>query len=290
MRLSVHDVDNQWPLPSLHPSQPSLTDIFSSLEASISSFPSTVLLPDTPCISAIRSREYQHVSQPVMPQDHGSASPLSSPFGQEFPRPPSYQPTIKPRPFKFTTERDDSSFSTTSSSLQDSSSAIPSSSLPIVMIPTCVYPPNLTPLKRIFPKTSDFMLSVLYAHITAHTFIISLSAPQRDYSFVHRRDTPHWTSSMSPKAANVLGIAFLHSGDSAEKQLQFKIRLHALQQKLRECIYCLVSVMDSDIGIEHVPKLDDHGSGSSNGKLFIRTLEEVVRGCEAGLCDFAGMV
>lgn len=70
------------------------------------------------------------------------------------------------------------------------------------------------------------------------------------------------------------------TGDSAERQLQFKIRIQALQQILRKCIYCLTGVMDSNLGIEDITELDDSGPGFSNGKLFIRTLEEVVKSCE----------
>jgi hypothetical protein len=298
MRVSVHDLDSQWPLPPSYPSQPSLTDIISSLEASISSFPSTILLPDTPCISAIRSREIHLVSPPVMPQCHISASPLRSPFGQEFPRPPTNPQNHKPRMFSSSLQWQNPSFPITSNGSPYSSSPMRSSSLPIVMPPTSLFPPDLTPLMRIFPKTSDFMRSVLYAHIIAHTFITSLSTStqrsQIDHPSSHRRDTPHWTSSpLSPKAANVLGIAVQDSDptrDSAEKQLQFKIRLQALQQTLRKCIYCLTSVMDSNLGIEDVPDLDDNGTGCNNGKLFIRTLEEVVRGCETGLYGLGGMV
>lgn len=48
--------------------------------------------------------------------------------------------------------------------------------------------------------------------------------------------------------------------------------------------------MDSGFGIEDVPEIDDNTMGCSNGKLFIRTLEEVVKSCEAGLYGMGGMV
>lgn len=66
-----------------------------------------------------------------------------------------------------------------------------------------------------------------------------------------------------------------------EKHLQFKIRIQALQQNLRGCTYSLISVMDEELGIGEMSEFDDSGKGFGNGRLFMRTLEEVVRGCEA---------
>ncbi|KUJ13657.1 uncharacterized protein LY89DRAFT_671955 [Mollisia scopiformis] len=284
--FSTHNLGDQWPLSDPNMSQPLLTDIIGSLEALTSSFPSAIILPDSPCITAIRTRNIQSTSPPMITV---RTSLLKSPFGQDFPRPPSYQPTGQPRSQNTSSHRRDFS-SSTAGSLPPyrSSPSKRSSSLPISTSPSCLYPPDLSPLHRIFPTTSDFMCSALYAHIIAHIFITSLSPPTqkaRTNRFSgRRRDTPHWTSSpLSAKAANVLGIEFQDSdptGDSAERQLQFKIRIQALQQILRKCIYCLTGVMDSNLGIVDITELDDSGPGFSNGKLFIRALEEVVKSCE----------
>ncbi|KAF8860000.1 hypothetical protein BDZ45DRAFT_688849 [Acephala macrosclerotiorum] len=292
-RLSTQEFNIQWPLPPPSLPQLLLTDIVGSLEALTSSFPSTILLSESPCITAIRSR-----NTPLSPPIQNTTSPprLRSPFGHEFPCPPSYQPTSKPKKRTFSSHQRDSSSATSSN--QPPSHSAPttrSSSLPLPTLTASLHPPDLSPLERIFPNTSDIMLSSLYGHILAHIFITSLSSsfsslPSPQYAHPPtnrkaRRDTPHWTASpLSPKAANLLGIAILQE-DSAEKQLQFRLRIQALQQNLRKCIYCLISVMDENLEIEDMAEFEDSGPGFNNGKLFMRTLEEVVRGCEARNAD-----
>ncbi|KAE8443689.1 hypothetical protein EG329_001461 [Mollisiaceae sp. DMI_Dod_QoI] len=290
LHLYPLDYDEQWPLPPSNSSPPLLADIIGSLEALTIGFPSSILLPDSPCISVIRSQNMYPCSPPAMDQCTTSSATLKSPFGHEFPRPPSYQPAGDPKTTNFPPHQKDFSSSTTNSLLPPYHhvQTMQPSSLPISAAPTCLYLPDLSSLQRIFPQTSDFMRSALYAHIVAHIFVTSLSPPMKKLQpsclSGRRRDTPHWTSSpLSLKAASVLGIPHQDSdptGDSAEKQLQFKVRIQALQQTLRKCIYYLISVMDSTLGIEDTTELDDSGPGFSNGKLFIRTLEEVVRNCE----------
>jgi hypothetical protein len=117
------------------------------------------------------------------------------------------------------------------------------------------------------------MRSSLYAYILAHIFVTSLStSPGHETPRFpkKRRDTPYWpTTDVPSKAADLLGIAY-HL--PVNEDIDFCIRVEGLKEKIRKAIANLVQDMEVDGARQ--------GFDAGMGLLFIKSLEEVVRGCE----------
>lgn len=235
-----------------HPTTPPLTfpnstiDVIEALEDSITYFPATQLLHDSPCIVCVRTllgRSDRHLSK--------------SPFPESLPRLNHDMRSFRPS----TQRKRRVTFSTCTSDTSDSWSAY--SQTPQVEIPRATYqhcqnePPNpaaLQALRRIFPN-STHSASALYAHILAYIFIIDLQ-PYNDKSSI--------------KAAGILGISL---GDLATRNT-FGVRqvsaspLTRLEKGLMLRIRGLVQTMrESPVGAECLDA-------------FLRSLVEVVRACE----------
>lgn len=251
-----------------------INEILVSLEHLTSHVPSGTLQPDTPCILAIRTQLAPSSQQ---------ASPSNALFSSCFPRQfaPQPEPTLNRRKTtNFSKPRRNPSSATSKSCPVPRNLAPPTPSLPNLHIPHSTpqspeafqLPPiDTQPLHRIFPKSSKFMRTSLYAYILAHIFVSSLSTTAETPRFPKkRRDTPYWPSTDVPtKAAHVLGIAFSHTSN---KDTDFSKRIEALEDKIRTAISSLVEEMEVDGSQE--------GVKAGLGLYFIKSLEEVVRGCE----------
>jgi hypothetical protein len=120
------------------------------------------------------------------------------------------------------------------------------------------------------------MRSSLYAYVLAHIFVSSLSTTQvseRHRFPKKRRDTPYWpTTDVPPKAADVLGMGYSpvpNENDGAK----FSKRVEGVRERIRKAIGGLVVEMEYE-GCREV------GMDAGLRLLFIKSLEEVVRGCE----------
>lgn len=121
------------------------------------------------------------------------------------------------------------------------------------------------------------MRSSLYAYTLAHIFITSLSpSPEHDTPRFpkKRRDTPYWpTTDVPSKAADVLGIAY---HQPVNEDLDFSARVDAVKDRIRRAIAGLVEEMEVDGS--------RGGFDGGLGLMLIKSLEEVVRGCEVDAC------
>jgi hypothetical protein len=120
------------------------------------------------------------------------------------------------------------------------------------------------------------MRSSLYAYILAHIFVSSLCTKQvseRHRFSKKRRDTPYWpTTDVPSKAADVLGMGYSpvpNENDGAN----FSKRVERVKERIRKAIGGLVEEMEYE-GCREV------GMDAGLRLLFIKSLEEVVRGCE----------
>ncbi|KAE9372808.1 hypothetical protein N431DRAFT_467043 [Stipitochalara longipes BDJ] len=251
-----------------------INDILISLENLTSHFPSGTLQPDTPCILAIRTQ-----LAPPFQQSNSPSALLSSCFPhQSAPQPAS---TLNRRKTtNFSKPRRSPSAATSKSCPVPRNPPPPTPSLPNLHTPfskpnsqqaSQLPPVDTQPLHRIFPKSSKFMRSSLYAYILAHIFASSLSSRTEARRFPKkRRDTPYWpTTDVPSKAADFLGIAFKHTSD---KDSNFNQRVEEVKDRIRKAIASLFEEMEVDGCRE--------GADAGLGLLFIKSLEEVVRGCE----------
>ncbi|KAK6603670.1 hypothetical protein H4I96_06438 [Botrytis cinerea] len=168
-----------------------ILDIVAAIEECTSNFPTKMLLADTPCISSIRShlkatstvsfKSFQRSKQPPAPPAP-STTTLKPPHHKGLnrrnrPQTICLSPT-ETKSFNFsipTTPPVTPPFSpdfTFSSLAPDTTSAGPSPILPTFAYQLAAA--NLQPLHAIFPVSSDFLRSALYAHILAYIFLQSL--------------------------------------------------------------------------------------------------------------------
>jgi hypothetical protein len=257
----------------------SINDILTALENLTSHFPSTTLQPDTPCILAIRSQlaPPSTVNQQSKPSN-GLHPPLflGHPSADVIVRRRKTTNFSKPRrsPSTATSKSCPAPRSTQLATVQDFH-------LPHSTHQVTLPPPDMHALHRIFPKSSKFMCSSLYANILAHIFVTSLSTPHKlPRSLKKRRDTPYWpTTGVPSKAADVLGIPGLGIAyPQAPKEDGVRSeQVSRLVEVLRKSITCLISSIDS----ESYPEDSElTGLKAELGSLFIKSLEEVVRSCE----------
>lgn len=133
-------------------------------------------------------------------------------------------------------------------------------------------PVALRALRRIFPRSKD-TISALYAYIISYIYVSSLQPcpDTKAFTELQNRSFPHRSSSISTKAANILGISGVEhmSCNTFGKVYDDETRVRRLLERLEICICRLVQVMrDAPDEAEY---LDAE---------FLRSLVEVVRGCE----------
>jgi hypothetical protein len=105
---------------------------------------------------------------------------------------------------------------------------------------------------------------------------------------------------MSQKAADMLGMpsipipnpnSLAHDSDSSVfsstshppevgHDFNTAVKAQSLLEELRKCIFCLVSVMDENLGMENMMGAEHKDIESSSGMIFLRSLVEVVRSAE----------
>ncbi|ATZ50606.1 hypothetical protein BCIN_06g01030 [Botrytis cinerea B05.10] len=296
-----------------------ILDIVAAIEECTSNFPTKMLLADTPCISSIRShlkatstvsfKSFQRSKQPPAPPAP-STTTLKPPHHKGLnrrnrPQTICLSPT-ETKSFNFsipTTPPVTPPFSpdfTFSSLAPDTTSAGPSPILPTFAYQLAAA--NLQPLHAIFPVSSDFLRSALYAHILAYIFLQSLpsstppsSTPltrtptiKHSHSASHslRKSSFHNTTFSSytynntslvgipAKAASTLGLSSSTSirrngtlGGGAAASQNKKIELN-----LKTCIGKLLKGMQGSVDVD--------GNGKEVEGWVLRSLVEVVRGCE----------
>lgn len=283
---------------SPHSPTSSVMDVVDAIEGAVNGFPSTMLLLDAPCIGQIRthlrqcpaisethsphlspfptpaerrfhrsplrgSRSHRDLRQPSV--DHLQARPLT-PVSRTFPPLGKLDTTVGGSP---PTKRLSSPLrSPTSLSLESRTSSADCAIKP------CPAPHNLQALRTIFPKTSDFMRSALYAHILAYIFLTSLSHPA---SAQHQSQSASFslfttTTSIPSKAASTLGIP------TGTKMPLTKANVHinGLEEQVVTCIRKLVGGMEGKVGWS----MEGDARGRFLDRVFLRALVEVVKGCE----------
>ncbi|PVH74697.1 hypothetical protein DL98DRAFT_519137 [Cadophora sp. DSE1049] len=251
---------SRWSLDSTSSEEKSNIDIMTDLEDIVSGFPSNMLLPDTPCISEIRlslgNANPEHSSHDTSYLTHEPRTYFTNLNDRK-----SVANFSRPRRTnQLTSSRSTPMVQATAwrSSYISSSSTIQ----PAARLPT----PDLAPLSRIFPNSSEYARLALYAHIIAYTFLTSLPTPSPQLENLprRRRDTPYWTTSHlgHPRMSN----SHFHTNESS-----LQSRIFDLQSKLRKCIFRLMNNMDSSIC---------QASGDGRAELMLRAVEEVVRASE----------
>jgi hypothetical protein len=242
MMNTQHFDDQSWPLIS-NTSQETTDEILSSLEECTTNFPSTMLLLDNPCIISIRSKLSRASSQ-----------------RDKYRRPKTPEHLMAPFPL-----------SSSYSSHRPSGNTMPQ--------------PNLQPIRNIFPTSSRTMQAALYAHLLSYIFLTSEDLNSADTSKQGKRKTLHrrsTSSQISPGAADVFEGAFSRDSYISLNTSEFERakKLQSLQEDVRKCIYCLISVMDETLGMESMMGPDSDDIESSSGMVFLRSLVEVVRTSE----------
>ncbi|TGO33411.1 hypothetical protein BHYA_0247g00010 [Botrytis hyacinthi] len=297
-----------------------ILDIVAAIEECTSNFPTKMLLADTPCISSIRShlkatstasfKSFQRSKQPppapstttlTPPHQKGlnrrnrpqtiCLSPTETKsFNFSIPTTPPVTPPFSP----------DFSFS----SLAPSNTPSTTNAGPSPILPTFAYQlaaANLQPLHAIFPVSSDFLRSALYAHILAYIFLQSLpssstppsSTPlartttiKHSHSASHslRKSSFHNTTFSSytynntslvgipAKAASTLGLSastsIRRNGNLGGAVAQNK----KIEFNLKNCIGKLLKGMQGSVDVD--------GNAKEVEGWVLRSLVEVVRGCE----------
>ncbi|KAH8759182.1 hypothetical protein BGZ57DRAFT_932373 [Hyaloscypha finlandica] len=257
----------------------SINNILTALENLTSHLPSGTLQPDTPCIRAIRS-------QLIPPSaTYQQSTPANALLLHPFPHPSPPPPDItlnRRKTTNFSKPRRMPSVATSKSCPVPRNPPPPTPSLPNLRFPHAtpnyqqplrLPPPDTQPLHRIFPKSSKFMRSTLYAYILAHIFVTSLSTPpghETPRFPKKRRDTPYWPATDVPsKAADLLGIAY---HQPVNEDIDFNNRVEGVKDRIRKAIAGLAEEMEVHGCRE--------GFDAGEGLVFIKSLEEVVRGCE----------
>jgi hypothetical protein len=264
-----------------------LAALIHALEDNTWTFPTTMLLPDAPCLSTIRA--YLHPS-------HKTFSPPTSPRyhnGVDWrPEPPERNPL---RPM--------ASLSTLST-FQTAPHLQPLPPPFNIFGPQALPSPHfsLTPanntLLAIFPSSSSFLRAALYAHILTYTFLSSLSSlshpslPPISPPFTHSGASIPTTSSyaLPSKVVSVLGapplaakptrVDILHGNVVFSQAGVELIRIEALAERVKQCIGWLVCEMEGRPGGSRTGNGNVHRAGEVMDGLVLRSLVEVVKGCE----------
>ncbi|KAL5330509.1 hypothetical protein ACEPPN_000026 [Leptodophora sp. 'Broadleaf-Isolate-01'] len=263
-------VTSRWSYDSAASEQKSNVNIITDLEDIVSGFPSNMLLPDTPCITEVRlslSNSNPHHSShnnPYFPRESCTTLTNDRKSVANFSRPRKTNclSSSQSTPMVQTTAWR-SSYISSSPTIQ-----------PQVILPS----PDLTPLFRIFPNSSEYTRLALYANMIAYIYITSLptTSTQFDSSPRRRRDTPYWTTSPLPsKAVTVLSHPQTSNSYTYSNGSGLQTRILDLKSSLRKCIFLLMNNMDSSIC-----QVNDGDIGSGRGELMLRAVEEVVRASE----------
>lgn len=274
-----------------------------------------MLLVDTPCISSIRSHLKATSAIGLSKSSPQQAAAPPAIFNQTRPkginrrnRPEticlspvsnnnsfnSQIPTTPPSTPPFNANF---SFSSVSSTMPTTKSYAKSSILPTFAYQLAAA--NLQPLHTIFPISSDFLRSALYAHILAYIFLQSLpssnmiSQPasfssntrmnhhaashstshslRKQSSFPHNFSSYHNTSivGIPAKAASTLGLS---SSTSVRRNMGAVTQNKRIELNLRSCIGKLLKGMEG--------KADAQTGKAGVEGWILRSLIEVVRGCE----------
>lgn len=254
-----------------------LDDIISALKESTSGFPSTMLLPDTPCIAAIRSVLQQayclkpsSMNFPSPPSACGTSMSWHSDEVDSVCQQNSAATSLPPRSSDAISDANNTSFLDFQLDSPPAEEDEPCWEFPFPSTKL-----DLGPFRNIFPHTSDFMRSALYAHVLAYHFITTHDTSQSSHSSF---DVPFYTTnSQGPpsKAASTLGLASsaklarIINMDSSG----LMIRPMDLEGSLLSCISQLMGGMEGRVS-KH------NKEATAVDRAFVRALVEVVKGCE----------
>ncbi|KAJ8060761.1 hypothetical protein OCU04_011065 [Sclerotinia nivalis] len=307
-----------------------ILDIVAAIEESTSNFPSKMLLVDTPCISSIRSHlkatsatniESSQKSPPPPPPSTTAFNQIrpkglnrrnrpqticlsptskSKSFNSQIPTTPPSTPPFSP---DFSLSSFPSKNKSNTTKPTNKSSILPTFSYQLAAA-------NLQPLHAIFPISSDFLRSALYAHILAFIFLQSLPSstdPSSSSSQLHKttsnstthppcfKKQPSYNPSFSyhntsivgipAKAASTLGLSISTSNSSSRRNGNgighFNLggaraaQNKKIEHNLRTCIAKLLKGMQGRVDVD--PR---DGSGNEVEGWVLRSLVEVVKGCE----------
>lgn len=229
------------------PKRNSLHETISDLETHLGAFPTWMMLEDSTCVSSIRSylklpsknltiarRRPDPPLSPALSQDSpfldASTALESNPFD-------SHLPTI---PNAFTQSLLDST--------RDSFGA------------------DLGPLERIFPDSTIFMQSALYAHLLAYIFVTSLGPSLNVIPATPPAMSPRSSTIIPSKAAELLGL---------NPDLIIPSATKALEDQLVHHIGTLVNDMENPPGTA-----TDHEPVKGISRIMLMSLVEVVRAAE----------
>lgn len=243
----------------------SLHMMISALENHITCFPSNMLLSDSRCTAALRGYLHTHCD---------TRANLSH---EQYSAPPS--PALSDDSM-FLFQDHEGTRSPTIPCFNQTSHVIRGLSLQAL--------PNLEPLRRIFPQTSKFMRSALYAHVLAYFFVCTLSASNQTQTPTHtnpqsisRRPNSarcHRTSTISipSKAATLLGMFQTSSHNNKEEiGYQFVSATAIIEDQLHKHISTLVSEMEGTY-----VSLKRGGRVRYISAILLRSLVEIVRAGE----------
>jgi hypothetical protein len=284
--------------------------IMVALEDFTSNFPSSMLLPETPWIIAIRDQLHEDSTAiPRTPPTTSHPLPLSSHnislLTQNFasrPRTSTYPPSSLPTP-----------------SIAYTCSPIPPPTHHAYFTSPA---PNLTTLHQIFPASTPFLRSALYAHIVAYIYLTTIPSlrphsysstlfntayPTPSYHKIlpqnrlnHSKSSPNFSHPNLPlnmpttgqsqrlpvKAAMVLGMPLfaelppcppstaIESNEENERDKE-KERRAQLTRKIEGCIFWLVGEMEGPDAHRGRAGLDVR-----HDMVLLRALVVVVMGCE----------
>ncbi|KAK0110978.1 hypothetical protein ONS95_001359 [Cadophora gregata] len=273
---------SRWSFDSTMSEDKSTVHIITDLEDMVSGFPRNMLLPDTPCISEIRlglSNTSSDLPSPTISHSSSESRSNDSHSIANFSRPRRTNNNLtssRSTPIVQNNPAWRSSFISSSSTIQPA---------------TRLSKPDLTPLSRIFPNSSEYTRLALYGHILAHIFLTSLPStpsPQLENNNNssssniprRRRDTPYWTTShaghprMSDSYPSFAPTSFASTSSNNESST-LQLRIQTLRSKLRKCIFRLMNNMDSSICQANL---------DGRAELMLRAVEEVVGATEKLAC------
>jgi hypothetical protein len=263
----------------------SIPQILSDLNQSTTNFSATSLIPDTPCIAAIR----KHLDQSSHSEWDLPAPPLS-PFSEGVDWRP--RPNRSSRQTKLSLQRTFSSRTSKTVSVTNHDWAQPTHDILETPLPQShsldLSEPNLQPLAIIFPNTEYELRLALYAHILAYLFLTSLPdhytlpqnhilPPSPPYLSPFFTTTPQ---SLPAKAADRLGIAI-----SADRPRRINVASDAIVWRTSGSdngVGTLMERLRMGIGFLIVEMGHDANGGVSQGinEALLRALGEIVKGCE----------
>jgi hypothetical protein len=259
----LEEFEHQKTAPILLPD--STLDVFTTLEDSVSCFPDTTLMHDTPCVARVRAlldQSDSHLSQKPPPQ-------LLPPFNPDAQHHRASAQHRRRVTFSVSTPRrhDLWSMYPANPRLEDPRESFRSPQAEPAQ------PAALQALRRIFPGCGR-SASALYAYILAYIFVSDLQSHHDTEAFAELYDYQRFSSNVPPKAAGVLGIYIAEPvtrnsfGDVLDAS-----RITRLEEGLEVCICRLVQVM------RDAPDRADYLDAE-----FLRSLVEVVRACEMPAC------